>query len=230
MLLGFFVGSVFFVRLGDLVGRRIVILVSTIVSTFALIGCQFLSTTVFSLFFYIFIFGVTIGPRCFLSYVLALELTPKEHHNMYCLLAMFFDSMCMVFLGTYFYAVKSMDGIMIGLIAIQVLVVFALWLYVPESPKFLYEKGQFEQFKISLKKIARVNGKVPEDVIASIDEVRNLDNQRNHFSMPASDFTSPKQQSEAKRPQNFGTINLDPQEEDISEESTKNLGDSRIDN
>ena len=118
LLAGFFVGSVFFVRIGDLIGRKIVVLVSTILSTFALIGCQLLAPNTSALFVYIFIFGVTVGPRCFLSYVWALELTPKEYHTFYATMAMFIDSGCMIFLGLYFYTTKTMQGLFSGLIVI----------------------------------------------------------------------------------------------------------------
>ncbi len=174
LLAGFFVGSVFFVRLGDFIGRRLLILVSTLISTFALVGCQWFSSTVLSLLFFIFLFGITIGPRCFLSYVLVLEMTPKVHHNKYCILAMFVDALCMVMLGSYFYFVKTMTGAIVSLICIQVCLLGAIWGFVPESPRFLYEKGKIEEFKKSLIMIARVNGKQATEVIACVEQVRNL--------------------------------------------------------
>jgi putative MFS transporter len=78
MLFGFFFGSVFFVRIGDKLGRKKVVLVSTIINTLALLVCQSLSFNLTTLYVFIFIFGLTIGPRCLLSYVLAVEMTPRE--------------------------------------------------------------------------------------------------------------------------------------------------------
>lgn len=99
---GFFIGSVFFVRLGDVVGRRSVILVSTMVSTLSLFGCEYFAPSMTALLAYIFIFGVTIGPRCFLTFVWMTELTPQEHQSLYGTWTMLFDSACMIFLGAYF--------------------------------------------------------------------------------------------------------------------------------
>ena len=64
-------GSVFFVRIGDILGRRPIVLLSTFISTLSLIGCQLFAPTLTALLVYIFIFGVTVGPRCFLSFVWA---------------------------------------------------------------------------------------------------------------------------------------------------------------
>ena len=158
MLAGFFIGSVFFVRIGDLIGRRPIVIVSTIVNTLTLIFMQFLAPTLTLTFIYIFIFGMTVAPRCFLSFVWAMELTPKEHHLFYSTMAMIIDSACMIFLGFYFWSVKSMGALLNGLILIQIVIIALLWFFIPESAKFLYEKGRIEEFLKALKKIARVNG------------------------------------------------------------------------
>lgn len=173
LLAGFFVGSVFFVRIGDIIGRRPVILASTILSTFSLFGCQYFAPNLTALFIYIFLFGVTIGPRCFLSYVLGMELTPKEHHTLYATFSMLVDSACMIFLGIYFYIVRSMEGLITGLAVAQILIITLLWIFMPESPKFFYEQGKIDQFAASLRKIAGINGKVPEQVI-NMEEIRNI--------------------------------------------------------
>jgi MFS family permease len=202
MLIGFFVGSVFFVRLGDIVGRKPIVVSSTIISTLSLIGCQYLAPTITALLIFIFIFGVTVGPRCFLSYVLAMELTPKEHHTLYAMLAMLFDSLCMIFLGFFFWAVRSMQGILTILMVLQVFIILGIWFFVPESPKFLYEQGRKEAFTKALKMIARVNGKDSADATINIEEVRNFG--------AGGEFTERKkslEDAEGGKEDNFGTIN-----------------------
>ena len=141
LLAGFFFGSVFFVRLGDHLGRLPVILGSTLISTVALICCLILSPTLPYLLLNIFIFGLTIAPRLIMSYVLAIELTPKEHHSYYSSLPMIFDSLGMIFLGVYFQQVRSMNPMIVGMIVANLILIALIWHYIPESPKFLYEKG-----------------------------------------------------------------------------------------
>ncbi|TNV73205.1 hypothetical protein FGO68_gene6950 [Halteria grandinella] len=196
LLTGFFIGSVFFVRLGDILGRKAIVLASTIVSTFA------------SQLAYIFIFGVTIGPRCFLSYVLAMELTPKEMHAFYSTMAMLFDSMCMIFLGVYFYAVRSMEQLILGLAIIQIVICVLMFLFIPESPKFLFEQGKKEQFITSLKKIAIINGLKPEDMVVNFEEVRNLGGGHSN--------STPGGEQSGRKPKNFGTINGELIEDDVN--------------
>jgi len=172
LLAGFFLGSVLFVRLGDFIGRRRVILVSTLVSTFSLLGAEWLAPTVGWLLAHIFVFGATIAPRCFLSYVLVMEMTARAHQNKYCILAMFVDAACMLALGAYFLHVKSMTGVVIGLAGIQTVLLAALWGWLPESPRFLHEKGRHEDFKAALLTIARVNGK--PQALAAIEQAMDM--------------------------------------------------------
>lgn len=116
ILLGFFLGSIFFVRLGDRLGRKPLILSSTIISTLSLLLLQVASPTVTLLNVWIFLFGLTIAPRCLLSYVLAAELTPKKTQSTYTSMAMFIDSLCMMSLGAYFmWLSRDMQGLIWGL-------------------------------------------------------------------------------------------------------------------
>jgi MFS family permease len=168
-------GSIFLVRLGDQIGRKPVILASTFISNIALLCCQFLAQTHIYLLIYIFIFGLTILPSSLLSYVLVCELTPKEHQTFYMTLAMLFDSLGMIFLGIYFdFLSKSMKPLIVGLIILQFVLIAIMWAYVPESPKFFYEKGQTEKFIQTLRWIAKVNGRDSEMVI-SMEELKNLE-------------------------------------------------------
>jgi MFS family permease len=146
MLFGFFFGSVFFVRIGDSYGRKIVVLISSAVGTLSLLICEFFSPNLLTLYAFIFIFGLTIGPRCLLSYVLAIEMTPREIQSFYTSFAMFVDSACMVTLGLYFFYIKSMKALMVVMIILNIVLIALIWYGVPESPKYLYEKMDREGF------------------------------------------------------------------------------------
>jgi hypothetical protein len=52
-----------------------------------------------------------------------------------------------------------MDGLVWGLAAIQILVCILIAWGVPESPKYLYEKGKHLEFNQSVRWMAKVNGK-----------------------------------------------------------------------
>lgn len=115
MLAGFFFGSIFLVRLGDIYGRKSVALIFASVEIISLIGVL-ASMNIIYLFVSIFIYGLTIAPCCFLAYIWALEMTPS-HLKKYCSAqAMIMDSICMLILGTWFYLFKNYIGIIIILI------------------------------------------------------------------------------------------------------------------
>ena len=86
-------------------------------------------------------------------------------------MAMFIDSLCMMGLGAYFWKVsRNMDGLIWTLTIVQVVVCIAIALWVPESPKYLFEKGRKEEFNKAIRWIARVNGKSQ----LNIDEIIQL--------------------------------------------------------
>ena len=153
-----------------------VVLVSTAISTLALIVCQFFSYNLTTLYVFIFIFGLTIGPRCLLSYVLAVEMTPHETQSFYTSFAMFIDSACMVTLGVYFYYIKSMDALMIAMTLLNFVLIIIIWYGVPESPKFLYERQRKEEFIQALEWIAKVNRiNIRLDEIMALDKSKEIE-------------------------------------------------------
>ena len=82
MLAGYFFGSIFLVRLGDIVGRKMVTVVSSLAGVVALIGI-IAAQNIIALFLFIFIYGLAIAPRSFMAYVWALELSPKAWEHFY---------------------------------------------------------------------------------------------------------------------------------------------------
>lgn len=157
LLAGFFFGSIFLVRLGDIIGRKKVVVVSTLVSSVCLVGIL-LSPSLITLFVCIFIFGLTCGPRG-LSFVYALELTTSEYEVVYSTVALAIDATCMLILGLYFYFFKSMIPLLVFLTVVQTLAISLVALNAPESPKFLHDKGDTEGFIRALLRIAHVNKK-----------------------------------------------------------------------
>ena len=68
--------------------------------------------------------------------------------------------MCMMSLGAFFWLVsRNMDGLLWGLSIIQILVCIVIAWGVPESPKYLFEKGKYTEFNQALIWMAKVNGK-----------------------------------------------------------------------
>ena len=158
MLSGFFFGSLFLVRIGDIIGRKPVILLSMFLAIISLIGIA-LANTLTLLLVFIFVYGLTMPPQSFLMFVLMNELTTTDKEIVWSSVAMLFDATGMLILGTYFAYFKNMDGIIYGLSFIYALSFLFIWIYIPESPKFLWSKGnKDDKFRNAINRIASFNG------------------------------------------------------------------------
>lgn len=171
MLTGLLFGSIFLVRLGDIFGRKRILVIIVTISSIVLMGIIF-TQNLLVLYMFIFLFGMTAAPRGALSFVYALELTTKRHEAFYSMLTMVCDSSGLIVLGTYFYFVKDMKPVIYALVVIQSLLIVLVGVFMPESPKFLYEKGELERFRKAMQQIAKLNGKYIE-----IEEIRALETQ-----------------------------------------------------
>lgn len=68
MLTGLFLGSVFVSRLGDIIGRKPVLVASVLIGSLCLI-CMIVTTNLIVLHTSIFVFGVAASPRYSISYI-----------------------------------------------------------------------------------------------------------------------------------------------------------------
>ena len=118
---------------------------TSIINVIALFGAV-ITTNIIATMAFIFVFGLTYAPRASLTYVWALELTTRDSESHYSMLSMLFDSMCLLVLGLYFLAFHSMAVLLYLVCAVQTVAIVLMVLYIPESPSFLYEKGDFEGF------------------------------------------------------------------------------------
>jgi MFS family permease len=158
LLAGLFIGSIFVVRLGDIYGRKKVLIPSILVSLVSLLLITYVNNLT-SLVIFTFIFGIVAAPRYALAFVYANELTTQKHEALYSMLSMIVDSSTIIVIGIYFYFFKTMQPLLLASILITIVLVFVIVMFIPESPKFLYDKGRMDEFKESLIAIAKFNGK-----------------------------------------------------------------------
>lgn len=153
---GLLFGSIFISRLGDVYGRKIVLASVDFVSSICLLGILLLND-LYMLFGLIFVFGLTAAPRYSLAYVYTSEVVSSQHESTYCMLAMIIDSLSMIVFGVYFFNVKSIYPLLWFLLIFQTILQIIALIYIPESPKYLYEKGDMDGFFKALEKIAKFN-------------------------------------------------------------------------
>eukprot|EP00347_Sterkiella_histriomuscorum_P006682 403351837 len=155
LLIGQFLGSIFLMRLGDIFGRKYVVIISTLLGSVFMIGIIY-SPNLNALYAFILLFGITLAPRN-LSYVYCLELTTHQNQSTYSMICMLFDSLGMIILGIYFSFFKSMTNLIWFTIAVQTFAALIVLVFCPESPKFLYEKKEYDKFFQAIGQIEKFN-------------------------------------------------------------------------
>jgi MFS family permease len=107
---GLLLGSILITRLADIYGRKWILVGLVFVSTLAVLVIN-LTTSIYTLYTFIFIFGMTAASRFTICYVYALELVSSKYESFYGMFSMIFDSLPMIFFGFYFYYFKDMNPI-----------------------------------------------------------------------------------------------------------------------
>jgi MFS family permease len=115
LLSGWFVGSFFIVRLGDIYGRKTILVPCTVISIITLLLIA-IGNNLIALKALIFVFGVMAAPRYSLSYVYANELTTAKHESLYSMISMVLDSSALIILGIYFTFIKDLKPLFIALV------------------------------------------------------------------------------------------------------------------
>lgn len=103
--------------------------------------------------------GISETGRYYVAYVYAIEIMPKRLQNRGGLAIFLIFATCKVAICLYFWQSSSKNWKFLGIVAICLatasLVLTAF--FMPESPRFLHSKGQFEQAQRVLESVQRVN-------------------------------------------------------------------------
>ena len=77
--IGFTIGSLLFVRLADVYGRKPVVLVATAVTPIGIVCIIYLGTSLYSVYTIVFFMGLTYSTRASISYLLATEFLTESY-------------------------------------------------------------------------------------------------------------------------------------------------------
>jgi MFS family permease len=178
---GFVIGAVTLLRLGDSIGRKPVLLFTSLCSM-AVFALLFFASNLYLIYGLIMIAGWLGIARGSLFYLYMLEMVPNAKRARYHCYLMTAESIGGMLTAGLFYMFKNAKLAFLVLLGWYVVHFFFL-IRVPESPKFLYAKKKWKQTHESLAKIAEVNG-LAVYKLKFKDEAENiLERESNDISM-----------------------------------------------
>lgn len=145
-LLGMAIGAVLSGSVADRIGRKKVFALTLVMYSVATGLCG-LAWSYSSLLFFRFIVGFGLGGQLPVAVTLVSEFTPAKHRGKFLVLLESFWAVGWLLAAVISYLVIPKFGWHIAFFigALPALYIFYLWKFIPESPRFLEEKGRVEE-------------------------------------------------------------------------------------
>ena len=154
---GFVVGALTVVRLGDVYGRKWV-LVSLMIFQAALFAVLLFFQVQWVTYVTMFFFGIQSTARYGIAYSYGLEFCPEKYKQLLSTIYFIFSALCLIIVAFFFpFISKKWEYYALIGVAYNVLSLIGLP-FLPESPKFLHGKNRFSMARQSLNVIGRFNG------------------------------------------------------------------------
>lgn len=156
--ISFSVGSLVFTNIADSKGRKMVVLVASLITPLGILALVLFADNLYKIFVIQFIVGLTYNPRGSVAYLYGTEFLGKKQKLNFGQMNFILSGIIHGLSALWFYTIKD-QNLYFMIIAILLLIAM-LWIliFVPESPLFLYEKHEFQKFTAALEYIAKFNG------------------------------------------------------------------------
>ena len=145
-------------RLADIYGRK------KIYSTAMLVQAPVICTMIFSQSIMLttamlFMMGVCAAGRASVGFLYIMEMVPNHAKSFVASMVGMLDCMTMIYATIYFMFI-SHDSVYWEYFAVfqNIATILLVLMYVPESPKWLFEKGRFKEARETLMYLAKRNG------------------------------------------------------------------------
>ncbi|CAD8078084.1 unnamed protein product [Paramecium sonneborni] len=178
--LGSVIGGSVLSQISDQWGRYKTLLLSLVFTNFGFIGA-YLSTTIIELIIFTFIFGFfQIGVYIMIP-VLINEISGYEIKQKYSTGTLIFWCLGEILMAILFYFIENWRTIQLFIIVIPGIISLILtYVLVQESPRFLYQKKDYEQVLKIFHYIAKVNGNQFDDQTLEHSQISSV---RNNYSV-----------------------------------------------
>ena len=154
---GCFLGSFVLPRCADIYGRKLLFLVGLSIYIVVVISL-FFCRNLYSLYFLMFLGGISETGRYYVAYVYVVEMMPDKVQNATGLYVFLVFGFAMTYIALQFWFITK-DCYVNNFIALALAItsLVSVSIYLPESPRFLFSNKQFEKAKAAIKQIAKVN-------------------------------------------------------------------------
>ena len=158
----FFLGWTLFAvaipRMADMHGRKVVFSTALLIQAPCIYGL-ILSQSVHMTTALLFVMGIVAAGRISVAFLYIQEMVPEKSRSIVGTLALAYDCMTMCWATLYFMFISHYTIYWEYFAVFQNIVsVIVIIKYLPESPKWLYEKGRYVEAKDALVAVARANG------------------------------------------------------------------------
>lgn len=154
--LGFAIGAITLLRLADKYGRKPVLAIWVGVSFINFLGL-YLAKNIILVYSLLFLTGALTIAKGTLFYLYFLELLPERKKIKYHTVSGLIGLLIGISTMWFFYYIEN--GLLWFPILIAVTLLHSVWIWVwPESPRFLYSQGRFDELHRVIAYIAKING------------------------------------------------------------------------
>jgi MFS family permease len=157
--IGLALGALIFTPFSDIYGRKPVLVFSVVLTPIVIFSLIIFTSTLNHIYFWITLLSLSFSSRCSASFMMGQEYLRKEMAIYFSAAIFVADGSMSIFCAVVMATTRS-QNVFILFIAIVIAVFWILvYLYCPETPKYLYEKKQYRELEKALLHIAHWNGK-----------------------------------------------------------------------
>lgn len=130
----FSVGSLTFTDIVDKKGRKLVVLMATMVTPLGIIALMLFADNIWHIYTILFIVGLTYNPRGSVAYLYGSEFLDKESRLRFGIINFVISGLLCAFSALWFYVTKDQNLYFAIMIALLLIAMFWVAIAVPESP------------------------------------------------------------------------------------------------
>ena len=154
---GCFVGSFILPRAADIVGRKPMFLLGLCIFVAVVIASLFCTNIKF-LYFLLFMGGISETGRYYVAYVYLIEFVPARFQNNAGLYIFMVFGVVMTYIAMQFwFIVKYWQVNAVWSLALSIFSLVVTFVWMPESPRFLYSRKKFQEASLIMARIAKLN-------------------------------------------------------------------------